>query len=322
MQRKQFISLLLIVVGVQSLYAEYFNPVTDRARHYVGLTISGAESNNLAQNTVSMLPGYAASLGLRYEVDYHHVLFGLGIGAQYQVINDKQDVFADEFFRSDKEGEEYLYAYCYNTYVQRSSLINIELPISVGYNFATYGYFLVGLKLTLPIKASYTTQTDMFTTGFYPWAEETYRSSNTTNLTTYSLFPTERYEQTAAYKESFRTQFNFEIGGFLPIDRSDYNRLRLGVYADLGLRMGTYQPTTLVDYSQVHKVPFITTQQQLADLIRFNPLLNSDKYTRLPKTLEVGIRLTWLIDVTISKEKCLLCEQTKKNKSIQRQYFR
>lgn len=322
MQQKWFINILLLTVAIQTVQAEYFNPVTDKARHYVGLTVSGAEANNLTQNTVTMQPGYAAALDFRYEMDYHHFLIGIGAGAQYQSLNDCQAVFADEFSRADKEGEMYLYSYNYETYAQRASLINVELPLSLGYNFATYGYFLVGLKLTIPVKASYSTQTEMFTSGFYPWAEETFVSNRLTDLTSYSLFQREIYKQpTAAYKESARANIDFEIGGFLPIDRDDNNRLRIGAYADLGLRVGSSPLLPLVDYTEAEKVPFITTQEQLAECIHFNALLDSNKYTSLPKTLEVGIRLTWLIDVTISTEKCLLCEQMKKQRKDSRRIY-
>ncbi len=312
-QSKWFISLLLLGC-LQSLHAEYFNPVTDRARHYIGVTLSGGEANNLTQNSVTMLPGYGAGIGLRYEIDYHHVLIGLGVGAQYQGLNDRQDAFADEFSRADKEGEEYLYSYNYETYHQRSSLLNVEVPLSLGYNFATYGYFLVGVKVTIPVKASYSVQTDMFTSGFYPWAEETFVSSQYTNLTSYSLFPRATYEQKGtAYTERARANVDLEIGAFFPL-KNDRHRLRFGCYVEGGWRVGEVKSAELVDYTQVASVPFITNQSQLAERIRFNALLASNKYTSLPKTLEVGLRLTWLVDVTISKEKCLLCEQIKKQK--------
>lgn len=321
-QNSKFIILLLLVVcHLSSVQAEYFNPVTDKAHHYVGLSLSGSESNNLPQNTVSMLPGYAASLDFRYEIDYHHVLFGIGLGAQYQGLQDKQEPFSDEFPRADKEGDPFIYAYKYETYIQRSTMFNVELPISVGYNFATYGFFLVGAKLTFPVKATYSMQTEMLTTGFYPWAVEEYQTSENMILADFGFFPKELYEQTSAYKEPVRASVNFEIGGLLPIDGRRSNRLRIGLYTDLGFRVGSVQPTSLVDYTKLNKIPLITSQQQVADLIYFNPLLISDKYSRLPSTLEVGIRVTWLIDVTIKDKKCLLCEQTRKSQSVQRKYF-
>lgn len=318
---KHIILLSLVVCHLSLAQAEYFNPVTDKARHYVGLSLSGAESNNLPQNTISMLPGYATSLDFRYEIDYHHVLIGIGLGAQYQGLQDKQEPFSDEFSRADKEGDPLIYAYQYETYTQRSTMLNVELPISVGYNFSKYGYFLAGAKLTIPVKATYSTQTEMLTTGFYPWATEVYQSSENMNLSNYGFFPKNLYEQTSDYKEQLRASVNVEIGGFLPIDDQNKNRLRIGLYADLGFRVGTFQPTSLVDYTELHKIPHITSQKQLADLIRFNPLLTSDKYSHLPGTLEVGIRITWLIDATIKNEKCLLCEQTRKSKGVQRKYF-
>lgn len=328
MQQKRFINqglcilFLILMVSSQSVQAEYFNPVNDKARHYVGLSLSGAESNNLPQNTISMLPGYAVSMDFRYEVDYHHVLLGIGIGAQYQGLMDKQEPFSDEFPHADKMNEVFQYAYQYQTYTQRSTMINVELPISVGYNFSKYGYFLAGAKLTIPVKATYSTQTEMLTTGFYPWATEVYQSSENMDLSNYGFFPKNLYEQTSDYKEQLRASVNVEVGGFLPIDDKNQNRLRIGLYADLGFRVGTLQPTSLVDYTELHKIPHITSQKQVADLIRFNPLLTSDKYSRLPGTLEVGIRVTWLIDATIKNEKCLLCEQTRKSQSVQRKYFK
>lgn len=321
MQQKRFISFLLLIIAVQGLNAEYFNPVTDRARHYVGLSLSGAEANNLKQNTVLMNAGVSAALDFHYEVAYHHFLFDVGLGAQYQCLNDGIAEFSDVFTRADREGEYYDYAYNYKSYAQRSTMINVELPISLGYNFAIYGYFLVGAKMTFPVKASYSTQTDMATSGYYPWAVEAFNSSPTTNLVSYGIFPENHYSQQSGYKEPLRVSVNAEIGGLLPFENMGGHRLRLGAYVDFGFRTGSYQPLTVVDYSAVDKVPFITDQQQLASLIRFNSLPFTDKYSHLPYTLEVGLRLTWLVDVTIAKEKCLLCEQVKKQKRAQRQYF-
>ena len=323
-QQKRFIRPLFVCVllfAIQTVQAEYFNPVTDRARHYIGFSLSGGESNNLKQNTVEMYAGAAAAFDFRYEVDYHHFLFGIGLGAQYQCLNDGISEFKDVFERADNEGEMHKYAYNYKPYEQHSTMINVELPISLGYNFATYGYCLVGAKITLPLQSSFSVQTDMYTSGAYPWGVESFNSSKTTDLTQYGFFEQYHYSQKADYKEPLRFSVHAEIGGLLPFDNLGAHRLRIGAYVDLGFRTGSYEPVTLVDYTEVEKVPIITDQSMLADRLRFNSLVVSDKYSRLPKTLEVGLRLTWLVDVTINNEKCLLCEQHKKSHHAQRKYF-
>ena len=262
-------------------------------------------------------------MDFRYEMDYHHFLFGVGLGAQYQYLCDGIAEFSDAFSRADKEGESFMYEYIYQPYDQQSSLINIELPITFGYNFATYGYFLVGAKVTLPLLSSYQVQTDMHTEGFYPWAVEAYQSSSENDFRGYGLFPTETYTQQQSYKEALRASANVEIGGVLPYNKKSKHRFRLGAFADFGFRVASFESKPLVDYSKVHSVPFITSQQQLADLIYFNPVQFSNKYSSLPYTIEVGIKLTWLVDVTISQEKCLLCEQnSRKHRANQRLYFK
>ncbi|MGM9831086.1 MAG: hypothetical protein ACI3Z5_03595 [Paludibacteraceae bacterium] len=289
-------------------YAEYYNVMTGKAHHYLGVSVGGGEANNLSgKPLVAHQAGGAANLRLNYEVQWRNWIFGLGVEAQYQYLRDTVAQFMDTEMRVDIDGEQVEYGYGYTSYHEHSHNMNVAVPVYFGYNFKHGIYALTGATFSIPLYSEYNTMAQMFTQGDYGWDIEPVRSEGNNDFSVLGYYPEQSYSQRAHYSDFMRVAAMLEIGAWLPVEAKK-TKIRMGLYGMYGFRLGTSQQLDLADYSAIDKNPFTQTQSNLQQNIRWNPLNQSKTYITLPGNLEVGLRLTLLFDVTVQKSICRCAE--------------
>lgn len=336
-QPKYFVSVLcvwLIVSGAQarSRYYSVLNP----SKHYLAVSLGGGEANNIRlhkTDSVSNHGGGAAHVALHYEWHKQAWILGLSVEAQYQFLHDEMSPLTDSesALRTyhpkinyggteiDFGEADWNYTYTYQQYDERAHTIACAFSLYAGYTFAESWYVLAGAKFSLPLYASYQVETTLQTDAHYE-AEimpirELYDLMDITDneriagLAAYGIYDSHIYSYQSTYREYMRIAPMVEVGYYLPTLWKK-NRLRLGVYASYGFRLGKTATDHFADYSKVNKEWGNDKQsiEMLQNTIAWNPLVRSSRYTSsLPHNLEVGARLTFLFDVTHTPKICM-CE--------------
>lgn len=288
--------------------AEYYNSLSGKAHHYLGISLGGGEANNAGKTLYNLATpiahrgGAAADLSLLYEVQYHGWIMGFGIEGQYQYLRDTVADFADTEARVDRDGEPVRYGYTYQQYHETDHVVGVGIPVYFGRNFGNWVYALLGAKFTLPLWAQYNVQTDMATQGEYAWNIDPVRSDAHNDFSSLGYYKNQPYSYTQTYSEYMRVAVVAEVGANIPI-QAKKTRLRAGVYGIYGFRLGQSNNYGVADYSRVDKNPLTQSLANLRRNITWNAV-NTSYISALPGNLGVGVKLTVLFDVTVEKPIC------------------
>ena len=307
---KSYYKLLLIFVAFvasPSLKAEYVSTSSDRLTHYLGLSLSGAEANRITAKQTSVIngAGWDAAVAASYEMSYRTWFWGFGLEASWQQINDRLDHFIDMQQRVDIDGEQFSYQYVYTDYLERAKTFDISIPIYLGKSFNRV-YTMVGFRFDIPVKARYDVTNSMYTQGVYPWSITPVVTTPGNDFSSLGFYAEQQYKYAKQYdKELHLTPF-VEVG--YEVLRSAKVNIRTGAYAAFAIPISNKTRMVLSDYSSINTNPFTQNVQNMQQNIRWNPLAYSDKYLATPSQLEVGVKLSFLFNVTAHPGKCMCME--------------
>lgn len=297
---------LLLLVVVMPVRAEYRSSMSRTPRHYISLSMGAAEASNMGgEASVRHLIGAGTNLHIGYEMQVSGFSVGIGVEGQYQYLRDTITNFSQSFRRVDRAGTSVQYEYLYSQFHEQDHVLMVALPIYVGYTIKNMVYFTLGAQLALPVWTNLHSTADMYTQGKYDFGIGPANSIQNEDFVSYGYYPVAGYSYQSTYKEAMRLNAMLEVGAYLPLDKSIKNlRVRLGVYGIYGMRLGDYPSLDLVDYSAVDINPQTQTQANLRENLAFRPIGSSSINKGWMPNLEVGIRATFLIDVTVNHEPC------------------
>ncbi len=278
---------------------------SNKLTHYLGLSIGGGEANRIRINTDALRnkAGGAASFAFHYEMQYRSWMWGLGVEGSFQHLHDQVLPFSDSFARRDIDGDEVNYAYVYTAYGEKSQMANLRIPIYFGKSFSNV-YTLIGVRLEIPIWSQYSLAADMYTQGTYPWSITPVISEGINDFSSLGFYPTKTYTYASTYEEKLHIAPFIEVG--YEFFRTDKVNMRVGAYGAYAIPMtSAAERIGLVEYSNIDTRPQTQTQANMEKNIRWNPLVDSDKYPSSPHRLEVGVKLTILFNVTADNHKCM-----------------
>lgn len=302
--KNKHIVLIICLVLAQGIgFARGYN--ASDAAHYIGIAIGGGEANDIAKN-LHPLAGAAGNVTLFYEMQKNRVSFSVGVQAQYQYTRDSITPFIQGFDRSDIMGA-VNYQYVYSNWLDKHADLRVAIPVRVGYNLNDYLYFLVGADVSMSLLSQYTTTAHMFTQGVHAWDSKPIRSDDLTDFSTnLGYYQSAEYRSEGPYVENLWVAPALEIGSYIPL-RSKRSRLRAGVYTNYGIRIGKRQTLELVDYSAIdmNANPNTQTQSFLQQNLVLNTAINSNQLTALPGNLEVGIRISYMLNMAVQKKTCM-----------------
>lgn len=306
---RSYYKALLLLLGLSfaswvNAQSEYYAVSSNKLTHYLGLSIGGGEANRIRINTDALRnkAGGAASFAFHYEMQYRSWMWGLGVEGTFQHLHDQVLPFSDSFTRLDMDGDEVNYAYIYTAYGEKSQTANLRIPIYFGMNFSKV-YTMIGVRLEIPIWSQYAVVADMYTQGTYPWSITPVVSDGINDFSSLGFYPTNTYTYVNTYEEKLYIAPFIEVG--YEFFRTDKVNMRVGAYAAYALPIVTGEKVPLADYSAIDINPRTQNLENLKQQIRWNPLVQSDKYPDTPYKLEVGVKLTMLFNVTADNHKCM-----------------
>lgn len=306
---RSYYKALLLLLGLSfaswvNAQSEYYSVSSNKLTHYLGLSIGGGEANRIRINTDALRnkAGGAASFAFHYEMQYRSWMWGLGVEGTFQHLHDQVLPFSDSFTRLDMDGDEVNYAYIYTAYGEKSQTANLRIPIYFGMNFSKV-YTMIGVRLEIPIWSQYAVVADMYTQGTYPWSITPVVSDGINDFSSLGFYPTNTYTYVNTYEEKLYIAPFIEVG--YEFFRTDKVNMRVGAYAAYALPIVTGEKVPLADYSAIDINPRTQNLENLKQQIRWNPLVQSDKYPDTPYKLEVGVKLTMLFNVTADNHKCM-----------------
>ncbi len=300
MSTNRLIIVVLFSYCVAITYAQY---TKNLPTHFISVNVAGGEANTLATtDAVKNSAGGAAQVHAAYEVNKKGFFFNVGLGAVYMATANAIEDFSDAFDRVDnwnEERNEHIYRYLYSDYYEKQSTWAITLPIQFGYQSNYHIYAAFGATLRLPMTATFASSTTMFTQGEYPSNSEPFR-----NKWDYGFYEPDTYTRTGNSKalKDMQVAITAEIGSLIPLPKSMKKmRMRAGVYMEYGMRVASSAEIPMIDYSEVD----LTLNQPNVQDIKFNSWVES--YPEAYKNLQVGLRLTYLFDITPDPYECM-CE--------------
>ncbi len=335
-QPKYFVSLFCLCIAVSGVqardrYASILNP----SNHYLAVSVGGGEANNMRlhkADSVTNHAGAAAHLALHYEWHKKAWILGMSVEAQYRFLHDEMSPLTDNErvrtyqlkMKVDEETidlgkQDFVYSYTYQQYDEQVHSAACAFSLYAGYTFAESWYVWAGAKFSFPVYSSYKVETKLMTDAHYEGEIETMRElydmmdmseeERISGLAAYGIYDSHAYSYQSTYKEYIQIAPMVEVGYYLPTPWKK-NRLRLGVYASYGIRLGKTSDH-FANYENVDREWGNDHQSidNLQNTIEWRPLVRSDRYkSSLPHNLEVGVHLTFLFDVTHTPKYCM-CEQ-------------
>lgn len=297
--KKIFIALLLLSAWTSVVCAQYYRSASRQLTHYVGFSVGGGEANNFLKD-----PAFAAKIGgagnamLNYELCYSKLFFSLGAGVNFQHTQNCSASFMDTRDAQDIEGEAFTCQYRFTDYLEKTNALMFAAQLMVGYQVFSPLYLAAGVKIKAPVMTDYVATADLQVTGFY----ERWAASSIVNRPDYGFYPKDAYSYSGkASKMSALVAPTIEIGAVVPMGKKCL--LRAGLYADYGFALGSRPTVQLVDYSHVDLNPASQSQADLRQNIVFRSVFDS-KVAGAYSNFEIGLRATFLFDVTVHNEPC------------------
>lgn len=302
--RNKHIALVICLVLIQGI-GNARNYQKAVAAHYIGLSIGGGEANDIAKN-LHPLPGAAGNVTLFYEMQKNRVMVSIGVQAQFQYTRDSLVSFVNGFDRTDIMGA-VNYQYVYSNWLDKQTDLRVTIPVRIGYQPNDYLYVMAGADVSMALFSRHTTTANMFTQGVHAWDSKPIQTDDLTDFSAnLGYYRSAEYNTTAPCTENIWVAPAVEIGSYIPL-KSKKSKLRVGVYANYGIRIGKRQNLDVVDYSAIDMGVNPNTQSQsfLQNNVVLNSALNSNQLASMPGNLEVGLRVTYLMDVTAEKKICM-----------------
>ena len=148
-----------------------YNDLRSMKKNLYGFYADGSYSgmhNNVPMAATFLPGGYSTSLGFCYEYDYYGwFMIQTGIGLRWQSVGNNVDkVITEKDGVYDSQGYRYKLVYDFYDRCDYSDILYAQLPIFVGSYIGPF-YYMVGLKLQLPLWGQTRVKVKGSTVGIY-----------------------------------------------------------------------------------------------------------------------------------------------------------
>ncbi len=174
--------------------------------------------------------GGTAGVGLHY---FFNSSWGFGSGINIALYNGR--MVLDNYSQSSNEklasGESFVFTYNYGHYEERATTTMVTIPLMLHYQHRigpVVAYAALGVKVGIPITASYTAQGDFSTTGYFPSSSVTIES----NLPAYGFG---HYNTNSERNITLSTSFMLSAEAGVKFRLNEKINLYTGIYFDYGL---------------------------------------------------------------------------------------
>ena len=263
--------------------------------HWLGVSLAGMEASPVFGKGTEAFSkaGGGGQATLLYELHKGHFFFNAGVGVDYLVTNCGLDAYQDAFPRTDFTGEAVTYRYLYSDYREQQQLMRVVVPVQFGYRFGRWVYVGLGAAYhSGPLKNAASSTARMFTEGEYGRFIQPIR-----NAEAYEYWPEAEYSGTGTVKSaSHELALEAEVGARIPIISGV--QMRVGAFVGYDFPIASYG-------SKRAETPLVVYSETDTRDIRFNSLLDSPVLSREAQRLRVGLKLTFIFNVTHNKTSCM-----------------
>ena len=303
---------------ILSLLTVFSMAASAQIKNHIGLWGEVGEWSLLPQ--ASQYPnslGAAGGAGLMYDMQYKHLIFDIGVGANYGITRFNQSINIDTVLSGQKDLDGDIFDYVYQVRDRRDQYRNlmIQVPVMVGGQIGRF-YGLVGVKAGMSFGTKLHSTANVTAYGRYPFFDDF------TGMPEYQFFANQPID------DDFNTQFNFnldvcaEIGvrlGFLtdlrgfdvPKSKVLY---RLGLFVDYGV-LDIHQKGTIAEaitlpsaYNQGETSPVYNTQTMVEN-IKMEDVMKTKDFANSVNNLMVGMKFTVLFALPEPKS-CVICRDS------------
>jgi len=294
--RKVFILLLICLGGISTSWAA--SKLNPDLHHFAAIYGGGGYQTMLTNASfIQSNMGVAPNVGIAYRYFRNGFILQVGLEGEYSYLTTKIKDQQTTTNSIDSEGEAFLLHTSFTNGQDLTHSITLYLPIMIGGEYRRF-YGLAGAKIGTCVFGISKAKTLVSTQGEYARF-----------IDPFAQMPNHNLEDNVPLQSDFlpmkwaipSVQVHLELGARLDQmkDRTQTDRLYLGVYADYGV-------------TDAHK------NIQEGDRISYNQ--NTGKYTILPSMiskqmmyqrvnpLTIGIKLTYLIDIP-RKPICKMCRE-------------
>lgn len=293
------------------LFLAFLSPVQAQGirispKHYLGFWIDGGMWNlmptgsDVLKNTV----GAGATIGFAYDLQYKHLIFQTGLGAEYGMATFRtQPTIQASVGAIDMDNDYFDYTYEFGQRNDQYMDVAGVIPALLGGQWKRF-YFLAGAKLKYHIYTRNSIDAKLNTYGLYPQFDP-FR-----NMPEYEFV--EGYGVTRHYNTNFNIDValsgeigirlgtvSSETGYDKPDTRTHY---RLAFFADYGM-LDIHK----ADTKKMIVTPDTYLDGRMLNRVEMNDILATDGIASKVNNLMVGIKFTCLFQLP-EKKNCLMCK--------------
>lgn len=312
--------LVVITTGVSARPGNY-RVGKDGLSHYLMLSLQGGEANMIMPSSEKVDYGYHTAFDIKnsvgadaqaelaYEVRKKNFFFGVLGHAHFTYTGQTIPMFSDGYTCLDINHDLMDYRYNYENYSERQQTMLVGGGIRLGYFLHPNIYMALGAKVEYPLMNNYKTTFDLSTGCTWHFAQDPVASLPGMTDPDYGLYSTEEYQSEGSYmlNNHLMVAPTLEIGGQFRV----YHRflMRVAGYMEYAIPvMGAECSLPAIDYSRVNRDPYCRSREALWSSLRVNSLINNSGLDRVYNRLSVGVKLSFVLDVTTHKDKCITCE--------------
>lgn len=309
---KLFHIIIISFAFVLSANAAHYKSATDKPSHYLSLSLSGGEGNTLTyfdggwrSGHIKNMAGANANFTFAYEIQNHGMFVNFGLTAEYYATRQcLRDTLLDSFSFS---GGEFIYCYPMANESQRNLAAGV--PIQVGYTFKNNFYMAANAKLVLNLIHKYDVNADMYTIwdARSQGCEMPFDGSKSVETLgeegNAGVCPPRNYQSKGDFITSdLNLAFGAELGYQFPLpDKVKDFKLRMGAYFEYSMPVPSLsldESKYFGDYSKLGKDYSSQTLSMLQEKMIIPSMLNNARVADYHHRMAVGVKLTFLFDVT------------------------
>lgn len=290
--------LLLLPLSVSS-----FCQIGSRPQHYYTVGTSVGYSQFISnQSNVSVQGRPTGSLMLAYELRHRRLWFQTGLEARYlSSFSQYNRSFEFSVYPiEDTQGKRMTMHYIIHGYSETEKILALQVPLLIGFISEKGFYMGGGLRLGWCVYSGVDANVSYSTEGVYSQYDESMGQMPNHSFGTYDA------SVSGSSKAHFLGSFVFELGAdvwrssLYGTGRTGSQALQLGAYADMGLN-------TPYEISTQRESLFIYPDSNNAQLLNVESLLSVQTGKSLCIPFHVGVKLTYLFQITSARVNCPSC---------------
>lgn len=287
---------------------------TAQVNSYVGVWGEVGEWSLMPQqSTYSSSLGVAGGLGVLYDLQYKHLIFDIGVGANYgltgyNVVANQNQTLENQM---DLQGDIFDYVYQVRERKDQYTNLMVQVPIMIGGQWGRF-YCMAGVKAGISLLTNSHTKAMLTTYGDYHVFDPF------TNMPEYQFFDALPLNKTIRSNFNFNLDASAEIGarlGYIQTARGydvrkTTTQYRLALFCDYGLfdlhKAGNLESLTVpAAYNAVEAYGTTTMVDQLTT----NDVMSTRDFAKAVNNLMVGVKFTVLFELPQPKN-CVICRES------------